>query len=208
MELSCKILEQIAFNTGPKIEEHMSILLEESTHEEHSSQPLQTINKQFKIAVTFFTGYNGIFNVTISNMKFYFEKSITDGDGFIQINIPQAAYEIENLNNEIKRITINEGHFTEWDYPYQITPNFSTLGSFIEISPQGRIISSVFDDSIRNLRGFHDTILYKEYNLSPNPVDILSIDKIFLECDIAKGMTYKQKRSGIVHNWTMTVNPG
>ena len=61
---------------------------------------------------------------------------------------------------------------------------------------------------IRNLLGFHETILYKENNLSTNPVDILSFGNIFLECDIAKGMIYKQKRSGIIHNWTTTVDPG
>ena len=44
--------------------------MDKSTHEEHLSQPLQTNNKQFKIAVTFLTGYNGIFNVTNSN-KFF-----------------------------------------------------------------------------------------------------------------------------------------
>ena len=51
-------------------------------------------------------------------------------------------------------------------------------------------------------------MLYKEYNLSPNPVDILSFGIIFLDYDIAKGMIYKQRRSGIIHNWTMRVNPG
>ena len=63
MELSSKILEEIAYNTRPKIEEHMLIVMDKSTQEEHLSQPLQTNNKQFKIAVTFLTGYNGIFNV-------------------------------------------------------------------------------------------------------------------------------------------------
>ena len=50
--------------------------------------------------------------------------------------------------------------------------------------------------------------MYKQYSLSPNPVDILSFDNIFLECDIAKGMIFKGRRSGIIHNWTMTVDPG
>ena len=63
-------------------------------YEEHLSQPLQTNNKQLKIAVTFLTGYNGIFNVTNSNNKFYFAKTITNEDGFIQVTIPQGAYEI------------------------------------------------------------------------------------------------------------------
>ena len=64
MELPSKLLETIAFNTRPKIEEHMLIVMNDSIHEENLSQPLQTNNKQFKIAITFLTGYNGIFNIT------------------------------------------------------------------------------------------------------------------------------------------------
>ena len=89
MELSNKLLKQIAFNTRPKIEEQMLIVMDKSIHEEHIFHPLQTINKKYKIAVTFLTGYNGKFNVTTSNKRFYFTKSITDDDGFIQIMIPE-----------------------------------------------------------------------------------------------------------------------
>ena len=185
MELPSKLLEQIAFNTRPKIEEHMLIVMDKSTHEEHLSQPLHTNNKQFKIAVTFLSCYNGIFNVTISNSKFYFKKKITDEDGFVQITIPPGAYEIESLNNEIKRIIIDKGYYTEALNPFSILPNFITLGSVIEISPQGPVISFMFNDSIKDLLGFNARTLYEEYNLSPNPVDILSFDNIFLECDIA-----------------------
>ena len=84
----------------------MLIVMDKNTHEEHLSQPLQTNNKQFKIAVTFPSGYNGIFNVTNKNNEFYFLKSITDKDGYIQTQIPNGAYEIGSLNNEIKRIFI------------------------------------------------------------------------------------------------------
>ena len=46
-------------------------------------------------------------------------KSITDEDGFVQITIPPGAYEIEALNNEIKRIIIAEEHYTEANYPFR-----------------------------------------------------------------------------------------
>ena len=101
MELPSKLLEQIAFNTRSKIEEHMLIVMDKSTHEEHLFQPLQTNNKQFKIAVTFLTAYNGIFNVTNENNKIYFLKSIIDKDSYIQITIPPGAYQIESLHREI-----------------------------------------------------------------------------------------------------------
>ena len=44
MELPKKFLKQIAFNTRPKIEEHMLIVMDKSTQKEHLSQPLQTNN--------------------------------------------------------------------------------------------------------------------------------------------------------------------
>ena len=104
MELPCKFLEQIAFNTRRKREEHILIVMHKSTREEPLSQPLETNNNHFKKAVTFLTGYIGVFDVTNSNNKFYFAKSINNKYGFIEITIPASAYEIESLNNEIKRI--------------------------------------------------------------------------------------------------------
>ena len=91
MELPSKILEQKAYNTKPKTEENMLIVMDSSTHDEHLSQPLQTNNKQFKIAMTFLTGYNGIFKVTNSNIRFHFRKTNTNEDDFIQTTIPPGA---------------------------------------------------------------------------------------------------------------------
>ena len=206
--LPSKLLDRIAFNTRPKIEEHMLIIMDKSIHEEHLSQPLQTNNKQFKVAVTFFTAYNGIFNVTDSNNKFYFTKSITDDDHFIMISISPGAYEIEALNDEIKRVIINDGHFNEENYPFVIKPNFSTLRSIIEISNKESAISFEPSDSLGSLLGFSKRTIYEEYNLSDNPVDILSFDNVFIECDIAKGMIFKGRKSGIIFNFTMDVSPG
>ena len=64
MELPSETLQQIAFNTRHKIEEHMLIVMDYITNEEQLSQPLQTDNKQFETAVTFLSGFNGIFNGT------------------------------------------------------------------------------------------------------------------------------------------------
>ena len=124
--LPSKLLEQIAYNTRSRIGEHMLIAMEKSTHEEHLHHTLQTKNKQFKLAIRFLTGYNGIFSVTNSNNKFYFKKTIINEDGFIKITIPPGAYEIESLNKEIKRLIVDEGHYTEAIYPFTIKPNFST----------------------------------------------------------------------------------
>ena len=69
MEHLSKILEQTVFNTIRIIEEHLLIIMDKSLHEEHLSQPLQTNFKQYKIAVTFLTGYNGVFGITEKKTK-------------------------------------------------------------------------------------------------------------------------------------------
>ena len=116
---------------------------------------------------------------------------------------------MEILNNKIKRLIIDEEHYTVVDYPILVKPNFSTLGFIIEISSQGPKIIFAPDDCIRDLIGFNKkTTIYEDYNLSPNPVDILSFDYIFLECNIAQVMIFKGRRSGIVHNFAMDVDPG
>ena len=140
MELPSIILKQNAFITRAKMEEHMLIVMDKRTHKQHLSQPLETNNNQFKLAVTFLTGYNGIFKVTNSNNKFYSKQTYTNEDHFIQITLQPGAKKIESLNNEIRRFIIDEEQFTETDYPLQIKPNFSTRGSIIEISPHGLII--------------------------------------------------------------------
>ena len=208
MDLPSKLSEQIVSNTSPKIEGHMLIFMDKSIHEEHLYQPLQTTIKQIKIAVTFLTGYNGIFNVTNSNNKICFIKPVTDEDGYIQTTIARGSYEIESLNNEIKRIIIDAGHYTEANYPFTIKPNFSTHGSIIERSSQGPVITFVPDDSKRDLLGFNKTTIYEEYNLSQNLVDILSFDNFFIECNIVQGIIFKGKRSGVIHKFTMDIDPG
>ena len=178
MELPSKILEQNAFNTRPKVEVHMLIVMDESTHEEKLSQTLQTNNKQFKRAIAFLTGYNGIFNVTNKNIKFYFTISIVDYD-FSVITIPAGAYELENLNKEIHRFIIEEGYFTEANYPFKISPNYGHLVSIVEYSSNGSQNVSPPDYSISALLGFKPKVIYEGYILSDYDVEYLSFDNNF-----------------------------
>ena len=125
-------------------------------------------------------------------------------------SIPPGAYKIESWNNEIKRIIIDEGNFTDATYPFTIKQNFSTLGSFVGISSKitGIQIAFTRDDSLRALLGFNPSTLFEHYNPAPNPVDILSFDNFFLETNIAQGMIFRGKRGGVIHNFTKDVDPG
>ena len=122
--------------------------------------------------------------------------------------MPTGAYESESLNNEIKRIITDDRLYTNSIYPLTIKPNFSTLGPNKETSNQRPVITFVPDYNIRDLQGIIKITIYEEYNLSQNPVDILSFDIFFLECDIAQGKIYKGKRSVVFHKITMDVDSG
>ena len=95
VELPCKMLEQMAFNTGPKIEEHILIVMDKSIHKENLAQPSKTINKQNKYPVTFLTGYNGVLHITERNNELYFAKSFTDKDSFILVTNPQVLTKLK-----------------------------------------------------------------------------------------------------------------
>ena len=56
-------------------------------------------NRDYEIALLWFTAYNTIFNFDSTNNKFY--DSIDNGANWILITIPEGAYEINLLNNEI-----------------------------------------------------------------------------------------------------------
>ena len=75
-------------------------------------------------------------------LTIFFKKALID-ENFLQISIPEGAYKIESLAKEIKMNIVDKGHYTEANYPFKIKPNFSTLGSFVEILPQGAIIGFV-----------------------------------------------------------------
>ena len=83
MKLQTKLWQKICFDTRPEIEEHMLIVMDRATHEENLCQPLQTNNKQFKLAITFLTGYKGIFivtNKTIYSFSYHFLAELIQGN--------------------------------------------------------------------------------------------------------------------------------
>ena len=53
MELSSDILELIAFNTRPKIENHMVIIMDKSKHDESLAQLTQTKEMKSKSLLVF-----------------------------------------------------------------------------------------------------------------------------------------------------------
>ena len=78
----------------------------------------------------------------------------------------------------------------------------------MKVSRQEPLVSFTPDDIIRTLLGSNESTIYKEYNLSFNPVEVFSFDNNFLECDFAQGLFFKSRRPGIFQNFLIDVHQG
>ena len=127
MELPSKLLEQIAFNTRPKLEEHMLIVMDKSTQEEHLSQSLQFKKKHFKKALTFLPVSNGIFNVTNKNNKFYFKKQLpTERILLKQASVPEPT-KSKNWKKKLNEILLMKNITPKQNNHSQSNQIFQTL---------------------------------------------------------------------------------
>ena len=97
------------------------------------SQPLQINKKQFKISITFLTGYDGLLVLQIQITNSIMQNQLLIKIVFSQNSFPPCAYEIQSLNNEIKRVIVDENHLIGTNYPFTRKPSFLTLGSILEI---------------------------------------------------------------------------
>ena len=84
--------------------------------------------------------------------------------------------------------------------------------SFMEIVRRlpenvGTQISFVDEDGIRDFFGYESVVIQDKFNSSQDPADI-SFDITLLQTDIAQRMIFIGKRSGIIHIFTMDIDPG
>ena len=110
---------------------------------------------------------------------------------------------------KIKGLFSKKNFFAAEISQFVIKPIFSTLGCIKEVKSNLIRSQSSFlpDDSVRDLLGFDAVTLHQTYNQSHNPVDILSIDNIFIETDTSQGLFFKGKTSGIIQNFTVEFDP-
>jgi len=73
-----------------------------------------------------------------------------------------------------------------------ISANTITLGSVVDIKPATTKVDFTVTNSLASLLGFGSVVLSTGYNVSPNPVDKITIIHILVNCDII-GNSYLNK---------------
>ena len=129
--------------------------------------------------------YYSFANITTSNNNFRYFNGTTNKT----ITLSVGAYDINDINTAIQNGMKANGDWDNTNSAYYITilPNAPTLGSIINISNANYTIDFTVQNSLATLLGFNSGILTSGLNISPNIVDIIHINSIYVNCDIIKG---------------------
>ena len=161
-------------------------------------------NKEYEAALLSLDTYNSIPNIT-ANKNNVFNYSTDDGITWKTITLNTGAYELQAINNEIKRQIIVKG---DDESAINITANISRLTSIVNIeNPRYKIDFSV-DNSIGPVLGFNKVVIGHGYNESSNIVNIMQVNSILVNIDIIMGSYVNGLQSPTIYSFYPNVSPG
>jgi len=137
----------------------------------------------------------------IDNTNNIFTYSIDNGTTWKTITLPPGAYEIGQINSEIKRLMLP-------DEGIEILANTITLGSIVDITAPAYQVDFTVANSISSVLGFNPQILLVGYNVSNTVVNILDVNTILVNCNIVNNSYLKGSHSPILYSFFPNVSPG
>ena len=153
--------------------------------------PFDVSKGELEIGLKDLSTYYSFPNIDSSNNKFYYGDKV--------ITIPEGAYEIENLEDTIKSMLGK-------DVEFSLKPNNNTLKSEIFCSKK---IDFTKDQTIGPLLGFESKILDENVKyVSDTPVNILKVNVIRVECNIARGSYRNGEEGHVIYDFFPDVGPG
>src|SRR5271156_479086 len=170
---------------------------------------------EYEAALLSIETYNSIPNIIEgkNNLFKYF-----NGQDWKVISLQTGAYELDAINNEIKRQMRINGDNADI---ITISAEISTLRSIINILSAAQAAGAAgaavaqaeykvaFEaGTIASLLGFSDGVLNPGYNLSQNIVDIMPINTILVNLDIIQGSYVNGQASPAIYAFYPNVSPG
>ena len=147
--------------------------------------------KQYEAALLSLDTYNSIPNIIEGKnnvFKYY------NGETWKTITLSTGAYELNAINNEIKRQIIANG---DSESAIDINADISTLRSIVNIDNPNYKVDFCVPNSIGSVLGFEtisdrcgdiDPVIGHGYNVSPKIVDIIQVNSILVNIDIIMGV--------------------
>lgn len=165
------------------------------------------ITKTYEVALISANVWYSWHNITSKNNKFRYSP-IGDGSQWFDLAVPPGAYNIVDINAEIKRLVKAKGHEPD---NISVTPNYNTLKSRISLAGNYKV-DLRDDNSPNNLRS---VLGFSSKQLSGNgdhegdkPVNITSINSIAIRCSLVNSSYINGSVSNIIHSFSPDKPPG
>ena len=128
--------------------------------------------------------YNSIPNIDAKNNNFRY--SPDNGTTWIDINIPEGSYEIDNIEEYVQRIMRNNGHYDTSNNSDYITidPNNNTMRLELNMKAATYKVDFTTANSVRTVLGFNSQIFSQGYHESESTVNIMPVNSINVTSDI------------------------
>lgn len=153
--------------------------------------PIHLTDDEYEIGLSNFESFNVIPNIDETNNQFAYKNG--------SLTIPTGTYEVEDLVNYIKK-------YKPKSMDIDIEPNINTSTVNIYSS---ELIDFTGSNTIGPLLGFKNRKLQPAIlHTSDFPVQIIKVNAICIDCNIATGSFSNEKPSHIVHQFFPTVAPG
>jgi hypothetical protein len=149
-------------------------------------------NSEYGIGLVNFETFNVIPNIDESNNLFIYDSNS-------QIRIPPGSYELSDINDYLQKHTSNKGVLL-----FHITANNNTLRTHIKTT----VPISFQKGTIGKLLGFKNKDLPPGEHISDHPAEIIKINSLNIDCNIAEGSYLNGKPVHIIHQFFPSVAPG
>lgn len=155
-------------------------------------------NKSHDIALIGLDMYYSIPNIDNQNNKFHYSFKDTDH----VITIPTGCYEIESINQYIKKMIVQ-------DNLIEIKANTNTLKCIVVIHSSDVKVYFNKENSFKTLLGFKDVVLDNvgEHE-STDIVNILTVNSILVHCSVIEGSYLNNSLQNIIYTFFPNVPPG
>ena len=160
-------------------------------------------HRNYEMALHYFSTSNHLVNISEENNQFIY--SHDTGKTWTTIKLESGAYEMKQINDEIKRLMVVNKHFDDkvspHNYYINIGVNLSTFKSFVEITNPIFTVNFQKDKTIRNLLGFNPKIISQGYNISDSTVQITKTSAILIHSDLISGSYNNGIESDILYSF-------
>lgn len=156
--------------------------------------PLNLTDNNYECGLIYFSVFNSIPNVNETNNVFAYN----DGSSEKQIIIPCGSYDLQDLTNYI--------NVNAHDVELKMEANNNTLTCSMICT---KTIDFQIHNSIGRLLGFSNMKLEaNKWHVSAEPINILPVSVIRIECDIVQGSYTNGIASHIIYEFVPNVPPG